>query len=75
MFQESTHVSGLGPQSAVRCIDAHLIGDLLCSGVTLTDESRDAGDPTASSFQLNNGLHHRFSFNFRPPEMVNPFSW
>jgi len=68
-------VSGLGPQSAVRYIDAHLIGYLLCSGVTHTGKGRDAGDPAASSFQLNNGLHHRFSFNFRPPEMVNPFRW
>ena len=63
----------LGPQAAICGADTHSIGHLLCSGIAHAGESRNARDPTSRSLQLNHRLHHRISFNFRPPEMVNPF--
>ena len=68
-------MSCLGPQSAIRCVDAHPIGYKLFGCVANTGESRDACDATSSWFPLNDRLHHNVSFNFRPPEMLNPFRW
>lgn len=63
----------LRPQSAIRRRDAYPIGNLLGRCVAHAGERGDTRDPTASPFQLNHRLRHKISFNFRPPEMVNPF--
>lgn len=75
LSQKTTHMSRLRPQSAVRYRDAHLTGYSFYGCVAHTGKRGDAGDPTSSLLQLNDRPHRKFSFNFRHPEMANPFRW
>ncbi len=69
---EITHLPRLGPEPWIFSKDSQPIRRSFGLRVAYSRQRRHTGNAATGPFTLHHRLHGNSSFNFRPPEMLNP---